>query len=126
MKEVKSILIKTEITVFILTLGSLFAAVFFKKYLFAYGLAIGAFFGLINFRLLIKSAGAFTKPRLGKSPSYARFFITYLLRFIMIMLIFSLCILKDIQVFAAAVCGFLFVQISIFINNFLPEKKCRN
>lgn len=121
MKEIKSTLAKTEKTVLCLTIGGLILAVACRKYFFAWGLAIGAMLGIINFRLLVKNAISFTSKN--KKGPYGYFLFSYLGRLLLMGIIFSICIIKEFELFFGAAAGFLFVQASIFLNNFLLYRK---
>jgi len=121
MQEIKNTLVKTEKTVLCLTIGGLILAVACKKYFFAWGLVVGATLGIVNFRLLAKNAIFFTSKN--KKRPYGYFLFSYVFRLLMMGIIFSICIIKEFELFFGAAAGFLFVQASIFLNNFLLYRK---
>ncbi len=121
MQEIKNTLAKTEKTVLCLTISGLILAVVCRKYFFAWGLAIGTILGIINFRLLAKNAISFMSKN--KKRPYGYFLFSYLGRLLMMGVVFSVCIIKEFELFLGAAAGFLFVQASIFLNNFLLHRK---
>lgn len=121
MREIKAALAETQKTaILLMTLGLVLTA-FFGKIFFAYGLVVGTFLGIINFRLLARSAVVFTA--LQKRNHRRHILFSYLFRFALMGIVLSLCILKDIAMFAGAACGLLLLQVAIFINTFLLSKK---
>lgn len=117
MREIKSILAETQVTALLLMAAGLVLTVILGKRFFAYGLVVGTFLGLFNFRLLARNAVVFTGLRKENARRYILF--TYLFRFALMGIVLSLCILKDIAMFAGAACGLLLLQAAIFINNLL-------
>jgi hypothetical protein len=115
-QEVKSTLIRIEKTTLFLTIVFLFLSILLGRYFFAYGITIGAILGIINFRLLAKSIISFAS-REKKNP-FTYFLFAYSTRFLFLAIVFSVCLMKDIKLFLGAATGFLFIQISIFLNNF--------
>lgn len=113
-KVVKDSLTRIQKTTIFLMLSGFVLTVLFGEYFFAGGLVIGTFLGLLNFKLLARNAVVFTSLRNGEGRRYLLF--TYLVRFGLIGSVLSLCILKDIAMFAGAACGLLFLQAAIFIN----------
>lgn len=121
MLEVKSTLLKTEKTAICLAIVILSISVIFRRYFFAYGTLVGCVLGIINFRLLAKSAGFFTKIQPKNACGY--FLAAYLSRIIVIAAVFFICLLKERRLFIGAAAGFSFVYISIFLNNFIFYKE---
>lgn len=121
MREVRNTLLETEKTTIYLVIVSLSISMFFGWYFFAYGVLLGAVLSIINFRLLARRAVFFTKTR--KKNVYVYFFAAYLSRLAVIGAVFFICLLKEVRLFIGAAAGFLFIYISIFLNNFIFHKE---